>query len=296
MKTLFKIWDNLFFSKFDPASLSVFRILLGITIFLMFLAEYPNWEKYFSSNGVLSLNEEFYKPPFYKQSVFFYFEKFLPVKNLWYVGFLFSITFTIGLFTKFSTLFLYVFFISKVNFNPLIGGGYDLLIVVLLFYGCFTKLNYYISLDNILSRKGNEFLTVWPIRLIQITIMLIYFTTGLYKTVSDPAWLNGEAAYWTIVQNVWGRSNIFPLLGYKILYFSKIATYYTLLVELLFPVFVCIPATRLFAVSAGIFLHLMLIIFMNHIDFFSLSMISALLLFVPDAKMKNYLTKAKILR
>lgn len=296
MKSIFKIWDNFFFSQFDPVSLSIFRILLGSTIFLMFIAEFPNWERFFSSNGVLSLNEPFYKPPFYKQSVFFYFEQVLPVKYLWYLGFIFSITFTAGLFTKLSTIFLYVFFISKAHFNPLVGAGYDLLIVVLLFYSCFTNLNYYLSIDNIVSKKRRELPLVWPVRLIQISIILIYITTGLYKLVSDPAWLNGEAAYWTIVQNIWGRSNIFPLLGYKILFFSKIATYFALLVELLFPVFVCIPATRLFAVLATVFFHLMLIIFMNHVDFFQLSMISALLLFIPDSKMKGYLIRAKILK
>ncbi len=296
MKTLFKIWNNFFFSKFDPVSASIFRILLGITISLMFIAEFPDWERFYSSDGVLSLNEELYKPPFYKQSIFFLFEKFLPVRYLWYLGFIFSITFTIGLFTKFSTIFLYVFFISKTHFNPLVGAGYDHLIVVLLFYSCFTSLNYYLSFDNILNKKRKEFPLVWPIRLIQISIMLIYITTGLYKIVSDPAWLNGEAAYWTIVQNIWGRSNIFPLLGYKILFFSKIATYFTLLVELLFPVFVCIPATRLFAILTAIFFHLMLIIFMNYVDFFQLSMIAALLLFVPDYKMKYWLARARILK
>lgn len=296
MKTLFKIWDNFFFSKFDSVSASIFRILLGIIIFLMFIAEYPTWEQFYSSNGVLSLSESLYKPPFYKQSVFFLTEEFLPVRYFWYLGFICSITFTIGLFTKLSTIFLYVLFISKIHFNPLVGGGYDLLIVVLLFYSCFTSLNCYLSFDNILNKKRKELPNVWPIRLIQISIILIYITTGLYKLVSDPAWLNGEAAYWTIVQNIWGRSNIFPLLGNEILFFSKVATYFTLLVELLFPVFVCIPATRLFAILAAVFFHSMLIIFMNYVDFFQLSMIAALLLFVPDYKMKSWLVRARILK
>lgn len=296
MKTLFKIWDNFFFSKFDPVSLSVFRILLGGTLCLMFIAEFPNWERYFSSNGALSLNEPLFKSSFYKQSLFFHFEKFFPVKYLWYTGFIFSITFTVGLFTKLSTIFLYIFFVSKVHINPLIGAGYDLLIVVLLFYSSFTNLNHYFSIDNTFNKKRKELPLVWPVRLIQTYIMLIYFTTGLYKLVSDVAWLNGEAAYWTMVQNIWGRSNIFPLLGSKILFFSKAATYYTLLVEMLFPLLILIPATRMFAILAAVFFHIMLIIFMNHIDFFSLSMISALLLFLPGSKMKDCLIRAKILK
>ena len=149
------MWDNFFFSKFDPVSASIFRIVLGITLILMLLAEFPNWERYYSSHGVLSLNEPFYKPPFHKQSIFFVFEKFLPVIYLWYLSVIFSITFTIGVFTRFSTIVLYILFISKCHINPLIMGGYDLLIPLLLFYSSFTCLNYYFSVDNILNKKGN---------------------------------------------------------------------------------------------------------------------------------------------
>lgn len=296
MNNIFKIWDNLFFSRFDPVSLSAFRIFLGITIILMFIAELPNWERFYSSNGVVSLNEELYKPPFYKYSLFFIFERFLSVKYLWYLGFIVSVIFTIGLFTKFSTIFLYIFFMSKAHINPLIMGGYDLLIPMFLFYASFTNLNYYLSVDKILNKNKKQPILIWPMRLIQITIMLIYITTGLYKLVSDPAWLNGEAAYWTIVQNIWGRTNLFPVLRDKILFFSIVATYYTLLVELLFPLFVCIRVTRMFAVFAAIFFHFMLIVFMNHVDFFQLSMIAGLLLLIPDLKMRDWLIRVKILK
>lgn len=289
MNAIIKYWDKIFFRRFDPIPISIFRIFLGITIIFMFICEFPNWENYYTRNGVLSLTDLDLKTSPYNWSLFYIFENTIPVKLFFLVGLSCAILFTIGLFTRFSTIILYIILFSKMNANPILPAGYDVIIKMLLFYSFFIPLNHYFAIDNFLIKKKREFPLIWPVRIIQIQICLVYVFTILIKLVSDKSWLNGDAIYYLLANNIWSR---FPDCKFFYLYntlFCKIATYATVFIEALFPILVWFKSTRIFALLMITIFHILLAFLMLHISIFSLTMISAFWVFVPSETSHKWL-------
>lgn len=289
MNAIIKYWDKIFFPRFDPISISIFRIFLGITIIFMFICEFHNWENYYTRNGVLSLTDLDLKTSPYNWSLFYIFENTIPVKLFFLVGLSCTILFTIGLFTRFSTIILYIILFSKMNANPILTAGYDAIIKMLLFYSFFMPLNHYFAIDNFLIKKKREFPLIWPIRIIQIQICLVYVFTILIKLVSDKSWLNGDAIYYLLANNIWSR---FPNWDFFYLYnalFCKIATYATIFIEASFPILVWFKKTRMFALLMITIFHVFLAVLILYIPIFSLTMISAFWVFVPSETSRKWL-------
>ena len=250
MKTIWKYWDKFWFSRFDPLSVSIYRISLGLLIFAMFIANYSNWERFYGADGIISLNDFVVnRVPDDWCSVFHLTEGKIPTRIFWWIGFISSITFTIGFQTRLSTIILYILQVSMIHRNLLVVNGDDLVIRMVLFYSCFAKLNYCLSVDSWLRKKNSklkeeELPRIWPIRLMQLNVAFIYLNSLPHKLIDDVAWVNGEAIYYTMVSNMWGRCP-FPDLFYKWdCLLSKIATYGTVIIEGSFPILVWFHKTK----------------------------------------------------
>ncbi len=267
MSFFIKAWNDFFFSRFDPMAIAIFRIFLGIAILLMLLAGFSSWEDIYSKEIVSSE----------RWSIF--------VKYFWWLGFVFSITFILGLFTKFSTIVLYFLFHSMINSNPFIAGGHDYVVRMLLLFSCFAPLNYSLSVDSFFNKRNKGLPLIWSVRLIQISVVLVYMITFLYKLVRDSAWLSGDAVYYILTSNTWGRfpcQELFISFNGSLL-LCKIATYTVLLVEGLFPILVWFKRTKLLVICAVTVFHILIAIKMLHVTFFSLVMISTMWIFIPSS-------------
>ena len=289
MNFIYRFWDRVFFCKFDPFSLTIFRIIFGTSILTVFIASIPNWENLYSSNGMMSLNEATLPPlPMDGVSIFHYLELIVPIKFFLWLGIVSSITFTIGLFTKFSTVILFILFLSMFYRNPFVACGYDVVFRILLFFNLFVPLNYYFSIDNLFIKKRSELPLIWPIRLMQISIASIYLITFYRKVAGEPAWLNGDAIYWIITNKYW---SIFPYpeLFYKwggIL--SKLLTYVTLMIEISFPFLVWFKKTRLLIILIATIFHICIALVIPETFPFTMVMISSFILFLPSEVMRGW--------
>ena len=115
------------------------------------------------------------------------------------------------------------------------------------------------SLDRVIRvRRGLEAADVSrPIpptafRLIQLQLCLVYFATGYWKA-SGSMWMDGSAVF---VVHQLGQFERFPLPDFAhTLWFSRIATWSTLAVELLAPFLVWFRETRRAALAALVLMH-----------------------------------------
>ena len=296
MKPLLKYWNDFWFSKAELVPVGIFRIAFGFFLCVIFIAYLPNWGRFYDVNGIISLQDK--SIPHYHNplSIFYLTDGKIPVIFLWCLGFISAICFTVGYKTRIFTIVLYVLYTSMINRNYFIVYGEDNLIRMLLFYSCFAPLCCRFSIDSYLNKKiKSKTPEIWPIRLIQINIVLVYLFSAPYKLLYDLSWVNGEAIYWTVTSNNWSRFP-FPDLFYQCGgLLSKMVTYGALLIEFSFPVLVWFRKTRLLALVLISALHIGIGILIPNVTFFTTCMLCSFWVFVPEKVPEKFLRKIKLL-
>lgn len=280
MKAISQKWNAFFFNRFDPISIGMFRIFLGTLITLFYFALFPNWETYYSAEGILYTQD--------KWSLFYWTEGRIPMGVFWWVGFISALSFTLGYRTRLFTLLLFVLQCSLIHRTSQVVNGEDLIFRMVLFYSLFAPLGNRLSLDHWLkSRKGKKsksekpFPMIWATRALQINFLLVYLISLPNKVVDDSAWWNGDAIYLAMISNMWSR---WPWPEWFYLYdglWSKVFTYGTLLIEGMFPILVWMKKSKLIILLALASLHIGIAVVLNGVAFFSLSMVVCLWIFVP---------------
>ena len=179
-----------------------------------------------------------------------------------------------------------------------------MIIRALLFYSLLAPLGDRYSVDHLIRRHAEMQKTIihsdgrppcraaWPLRLMQINVVLIYAFSLPHTLLSDSSWLNGEALYWVFMSSLWNRWPVQGIFYNGIL--SSLMTYSTALIEGLFPILVWIPKTRLPILIAITLFHLGIALFLNNLTFFSLAMICSFALFIPGQKLASLVGKPQI--
>lgn len=265
-----------FFSRFDPAPLGLFRIALGLLLIAVFVALYPNWTDYYGPGGMRPEPSELWG-----WSVFAGSPKWLPTRAFWWVGMGSAAAFTVGWHTRFFTVSLYLLQSSMSHTGVTVVHGDDMVIRMLLFYGMFAPLGHRYSVDSARARQSPEPPRVWPLRLMQINIALVYAFSLPRKLLADPSWSNGEALYWVLMSTLWNRWPIQSLFYDGTL--SRIMTLSTVAVEASFPILIWFPRARIPVLAAIASFHLGLAVLLQNVSFFSLAMLCSFTLFLPSA-------------
>src|SRR6267154_3248942 len=163
-------WSNFWFREVPPYSLAAYRILFGLYLLIYFLRFAPNVEIMFSNRGVYT--------PFLLPDLG------LPVFWAWavYLGTLLVIgAFTLGFKTRIVTplmltLFLYYYFLNLAVNNT----AFDRLNIIFLVILCFAELDgaWSIQVRRLDAGRKKKSVSIWPIRMITIQIILLYFGAG----------------------------------------------------------------------------------------------------------------------
>jgi hypothetical protein len=208
----------------------------------------------------------------------------------WWAGLVGAIALSVGWQTRLATILLFVLIQSMMHRNLSVVHGQDLVFRMLLFYGLFAPFGACLSIDSRGSPgKSAGPPVIWPVRLMQLNFLFIYVNSVPHRLVSDEAWLNGEAVYWAMANNMWGRDWI-PMIFYQhdaIL--SKVATYGTILTEGTVPILIWFRNTRMLAIMAGVLLHVCIAVLLANVAFFSLAMICGYCLFLPAPLVRRVL-------
>jgi hypothetical protein len=116
---------------------------------------------------------------------------------------------------------------------------------------------------------------IWPLRLIQFQVALIYLNTGLLKLVWQ-AWQDGTALHYALSLNTYQR---FPVLPGGLEWPLAVGTYVTLCWEIGFLLMIWHPVTRRIALAVGVMLHLGMWVFLE-VELFPWFMMASYLAFV----------------
>ena len=199
---------------------------------------------------------------------------------------------TVGLFTRAATLVLFLACVGFHHRNPCILSSGDTMMRLMAFFLTLAPAGAALSLDHLwrvrrrLAPPGDPpAIPPTAFRLMQLQICLAYLVTGIWKACGE-TWRDGTAVSLVLQLGQFAR---FPLPSWcETAWFSRLATWGTLGVELLAPVLLWIPATRRAALVSLAALHLGLEYAVN-IQLFQPIMLAGLVLFLEPREVRTLL-------
>jgi hypothetical protein len=261
-RSLAQGWNAFWFSQADPTLLGVIRILTG----LMLLYAHAVWglalddffgpASWLSADLVRAVQSEQYAYSFWWL-----------VPSRWIgtahgISLLILALFTIGLWTRVTSILALVVAISYVNRVPGSLFGLDQISTMLTLYLAIGPCGQVLSVDRWLTlrRKGPQ---SWPaapgvvanlsLRLIQVHMCIIYFFAGIAK-LQGPAWWNGEAM-WRAFANLEYQSADMTWLAWHP-WLLNLITHVCVLWEIFFCVLIWVPLCRPLMLAGAVVMHL----------------------------------------
>lgn len=289
-------WQRLVDFASEPRFLigaSLFRIVSGLTILHLYLADYHQRHYLYGPLGVWpfarSLAEAHTAGAF---SVYLWSRAPLYFEVVFHLGILCTALFVIGWRTRLMTLLTFVSLWSLHQRNPALLDGGDNIIRIVLVYALFAELGAFFSLDADRLRRERERGGALPrikmmlhgaaILAFALQMCLVYGVAGLYK-VQGEMWQNGTALYYItrVGEFNWpGHSDHL----YRSVALVTAATYATVAFQLSFPfLFFMHRYTRRLALGGAILFHTGIGIFMGLVTFAAFAM-SVELALVSDAE------------
>jgi uncharacterized membrane protein YphA (DoxX/SURF4 family) len=269
----------------EPATtIAVFRILFGFLLLanaLLFLGEARLW---IGPRGVLPLDR--YREAFGRSRFTLF--SYLPDTETW----VFVVTGThllavasliLGFATRASAAVVFLTLLSIQHRNPLVLYGADHVMRLMSFLLIFSRAGEALSVDHWLAARAGAPLvegTAWCSRLMQMQVSIVYLKAFVAK-LGGPTWREGSAVYYAVEAAGFRRSGLPCFRRGRLL--SRIATWWTLAVELALGLLVWVGPLRYPVLIAGMALHLAMEAFMN-LQLFGATMVVCLTLFVdPQA-------------
>jgi hypothetical protein len=279
-------WSRFWFGPLDPLPAALFRIALGAVLLLLFVARGADWDRLYGPAGILPLDDPALATNLRVHvSLFAVADGVVPVATFWWVGVLAAAILTLGLWSRLAAAVLFVLLSSMLFRLPVAVSGEDWVLRIALLPSCFATLDTRLSLRAWWRRRRGRPAArpgpVWPIRLIQLHVVLIYLFTMANRLATDPAWWSGDAMYWVMTSSTWAAWP-WPEAFYRPV-LARTVTWGVLVAEGWFPLAVLWRPTRIVAAVALIAMHLTAAVVLRGVTFFTASMACPLLLFVDGA-------------
>ncbi|KUI23721.1 HTTM domain-containing protein [Mycobacterium sp. GA-2829] len=273
-----RLWRRFWFSEDSAYPLGFIRIAFGLLMIVWTLSLYPGLYDRFGPAGVVP------KAPDadFTWSVFRLFPSDSAVLVGWVVLLVASIALTLGWRSRLAAVLVFVMIVSFERRNPFVMNAGDVLLRVEALFIALSASGAALSLDQ--RRRTGSFWSaerrrVWPIRLMQIQVSVIYLSTVVAKLHGE-TWQAGTAVAYSLRQN--------DLLFFSIprwltdsLLISNVMSWSTLLIELAIGLLVWNRRARPWVLAAGVVLHLCIFVSMS-IGLFSLAMFVLYLAFLPS--------------
>lgn len=275
-------WCRFWFDPISPVTVALYRIVYGLLILVFVALLKPEVFTWFAENSPLppTQAERFWgATPHW--SVLFWFPQRPAVAAFFVVFTVFAVFLTIGLWTRFSALVVFLGLISIGHRDPLVLNSGDTLLRVMGFYLILAPAGAALSVDRLRAiARGNAprqsaLAPPWVQRLMQLQVCLVYASTVLLK-VKGQAWPAGVALYYTSRLEEFHRFPV-PFLAHNML-LVNLGTYWTLATETALAFLVWIPAVRVFVLLNGLLLHAGIEYSMN-VPMFGFAMTATYILF-----------------
>ncbi|MGH8553181.1 MAG: hypothetical protein ACRERS_07785, partial [Methylococcales bacterium] len=184
-----RLWNELFFRSIDVRQIALLRIGLGSSITFYVIGFIPLFADHFSPDGWLGTMRDLGLYHSGSWSLLFLTGSRTQAWIFLGITLFGALFFTFGLLTRFSGFIALIGLISLWNRNPLVMDGDDAILRIMLFYLLLSPCGNAFSIDTRWRLRGRQ-TEIWPLRMIQIQLALIYLISGWVKFHS-PDWLNG---------------------------------------------------------------------------------------------------------
>src|SRR5215469_9449990 len=201
LQSFAEIWNEFFFAKQSPIPIALFRIVYGTLVIITLGLLRPDWLNWYGTNAWLSLSTALKLEPGHRLNLF----AIIPQSDAWvnaifWLAVTSAVLLTIGLFTRSSSVVVFVCLSSIQQRNLYITHGGDTFLRLAGFFLIFAPAGAALSLDRLIGMwRGKDsavrLRSPWAQRMIQIQLALVYLTTFLVK-IKGAYWLDGTALFY----------------------------------------------------------------------------------------------------
>lgn len=279
--------STFFFEPVSPYPVALFRIFFGLCVFATLLLLHHDWQAWFGPRGWITMETIQKAETGFRLNVFDWIpndERTIGITFWVFLGA--SVFLTLGLWSRVSSVVVYLALNAMNQRMPLILHGGDTFLRVAGFFLIFSRSGAVLSLDSVLRHKrfpdegGPARISPWSQRLIQYQVAVIYLTSFWWK-VQGRSWREGTALFYVLNLREIQRFHVpgfFRMSG-----MIHLETWAGLAFELMFPLLIWFRPFRKGLLLAGLAFHLSLEYALN-IPMFQWDMLSAYILFVePEA-------------
>jgi hypothetical protein len=284
-------WSDFFFAPISPLPLGTFRILYGLCVCGTLALLHSDWLSWFGVHSWIKMETMQLIEPEIRLNLF----SVIPQNDSWILAlfwlfFIASIFLTVGLWTRVSSIIVFLGLTSMNERMPFIIHGGDTFLRIAGFFLIFAPAGQALSID-LLRRKRRRgtspapesLFAPWAQRLIQYQIAVIYFISFWWKAKGH-SWWDGTALYYVLHLREIQRFPIPNWVQHPAVY--KLGSWATLGFELLFPLAVWFKRFRYPLLFAGLLFHLCLEYSLN-VPMFEWDILSAYVLFVEPEDLKR---------
>jgi Vitamin K-dependent gamma-carboxylase. len=284
----------MWFKPQSPASLCLYRILIGSIILLSSLLWLPHFFTWFGYSGIASIEtiRQFHTNN--RFCILFY----TPHHDYWVVGLyavfvISAFSMTIGFRPKLSALILFVCLTSFHHREPLIFNSGDTLLRVCVFLLIFAPSEKMYSVDAWLDRRDDKESVVdcspWVQNLIRFQVAGVYFHS-FWSKLEGTTWMNGTALYYATRMEDFHK---FPLpFVLDNTWTLQVMSWGALAVEGCFWSLVWFRPIRYYVLAMGVIFHLGIDWTMN-LPFFEHLMIASYTVFLDPADVERIVNALK---
>ncbi|CAG7855796.1 hypothetical protein MCAMS1_00053 [biofilm metagenome] len=258
-------WESFWFSAIDARQYAALRIAFGLLSALYLIQLLPFVESQFNGSGWLGSVRQIVEQNGGSWSLLF---MQFGVYNLKFayalvgIGIVSSFLLMVGWHSRLSAFIAWLIWVTLWNRNPLILDGDDAILKLMCFYLMLSPCGNVWSVD---AKNSNlpEQVGIWPLRLIQFQIAIIYFVSGWVKFY-NPEWQAGSAIQTVLIHPHYSAINGWLLINNQ--FISKIFSVLGDVIkwwEVLFPLALLHPLSRKISLLIGLSFHLGLLLTMN---------------------------------
>ncbi len=261
---MLKLWNRLFLDDRSSIGLSFFRIFAALTTGFHVIPSFFHLDDNYFATALKTLNGNFFTMDFLRLV-----QKSPDTLVVFFVA-LFCLSwfcFLIGFWSQVSCIVMTAccYYFYALNSFPIGTLSWDILLVTL-FLMCLTPYHGdYFSIDALYAKHPTPYQRPRPYfiqRLLQMQIAATFFYTALYKTTAEGNWIHGNPIYYLMNYPPSGVVKYFLFRDWIALHpqVCYAIGIFIVAVEFLIGFLWFIPATRISAIYAGVFFHIMLIL------------------------------------
>ncbi|HSE81957.1 MAG TPA: HTTM domain-containing protein [Gaiellaceae bacterium] len=279
MRKAVETWERFWFREVESSTYALLRVAFAVVVLAWTISLAPTLYSFFGDGGILPSHPD---GDVGSWGLLQLDSGPAAVTALYLLLLVGALCLLVGFKTRLAAVVVFVCLVSFARRDPWVLNSGDLLVIVLSFYVMLTPSGAALSVDRWLEARTRfwEFpkRSLWPLRLIQVQVSLLYFF-AVWAKVRGETWNDGTAVSYAFRIEDLERFPI-PAFVTDSLLLVNLITYGTLAVELALAILVWNGKLRPWVLLLGVMLHLG-IDYAVRVGFFSYAALVAYIAFLP---------------